>query len=193
MINKILNARFISSLKQENKLHQRSLFYWLTVIFNSVSDERIKEVGPDRACAEWLLKNGAYVKWKNSPNYLKDYNVLIEQKESNYIQSVEAVNAGITHVGFPYFENCNHIEEIKLISCRYICNRAMLMLSCLKDSLTHLEVIDCPSVTDEGLYKLGKLENLKKLKLEGLKYVENPNDVKKQLKQCLPNIHIVWT
>lgn len=193
MINKILNGRLISSLRQENKFQQRSLFYWLTKIFNSVSKERIKEVGPDRACAEWLLKNGAYVKWKNSSDYLKDYNVLIAQKGSNYIQSVEAVNAGITYVGFPYFEGCNHIEEVKLIRCRYICNKAMLKLLYLKNSLTHLEVIDCPSVTDEGLHKLGELENLKKLKLEGLTYVENPNDVKKQLKHHLPNIQIEWT
>ena len=26
--------------------------------------ERIKDVGPDRACAEWLLRCGAGLKWK---------------------------------------------------------------------------------------------------------------------------------
>ncbi|KAF7415077.1 hypothetical protein HZH68_003566 [Vespula germanica] len=157
---------------------------------SSVDKKRIEEVGPDQACAEWLLRNGAYVKWKNSSEYLKDYNILIKQTGTNYIQSIEAENAGITYVGFPYFDGCKYIEEVKLIRCPYICNRAMSSLSYLKESLTHLEVIECASVTDEGLYKLKKLQKLKILKLEGMPYLKNPNDVRKQLMESLPNAKI---
>lgn len=57
-----------------------------------------------------------------------------------------------------YLDGCKYIEEVKLIRCPYICNRAMSSLSYLKESLTHLEVIECASVTDEGLYKLKKLQ-----------------------------------
>lgn len=67
-----------------------------------VDQERIRSVGPDRACAEWLLRNGASVKWKNFSEYLKDYNSLPE-KNQYYIQAVDATDSGITHVGFPYF------------------------------------------------------------------------------------------
>ncbi|XP_046837765.1 ATP synthase subunit s, mitochondrial [Vespa crabro] len=190
MINQILNGKLSSFIRQENGLTKRSLFYWLTVIFNSVDKRRIEEVGPDQACAEWLLKNGAYVKWKNSSEYLTDYNVLIKQTGINYIQSVKAENSGITYVGFPYFDGCKHIEEVKLIRSRYICNRAMSLLSFLKESLTHLEVIECPSVTDEGLYKLKKLQKLKILKLEGMPYLKDPADVRKQLMESLPNTKI---
>ena len=33
---------------------------------------RIKDVGPDRACAEWLLRCGAVVKWKGKGKYFRE-------------------------------------------------------------------------------------------------------------------------
>ncbi|KAK2578930.1 hypothetical protein KPH14_011136 [Odynerus spinipes] len=190
MFKQVLNGRLIASVGHEKTLSRRPLFYWLTVIFNRVDSERIKEVGPDRACAEWLLKNGAYVKWQNSSEYLTDYNFLLEEKGTKYIQAVKAVDAGITYVGFPYFDGCKHIEKVKLIDCRYICNTAMHMLSYLKDSLKHLEVIGCASVTDEGLSSLKNLKNLKILKLGEMPYLQNPDAIKKELTECLPNTEI---
>lgn len=68
-----------------------------------VDQERIQLIGPDHACAEWLLRNGASVKWKNFSKYLKDYNSLPSEKNQYYIQAVDATDSGITHVGFPYF------------------------------------------------------------------------------------------
>lgn len=68
-----------------------------------VDEDRIKEVGPDLACAEWLLKNGAFVRWKGVPELLTDYNVLSSQGHTRRIEAVDANNAGISHVGFPYF------------------------------------------------------------------------------------------
>lgn len=152
--------------------------------------ERIKEVGPDRACAEWLLRNGAFVKWKGSSEYLTNYDTLMELKETKHIQAVEAKNAGITYQGFPHFAGCKYIEELKLVKCPYICNEAMSKLSYLKESLNHLEVISCQTVTDEGLVTLKNLRNLKVLKLEDLPYVEDKNAIKKELTDSLPNAKI---
>ena len=33
-------------------------------IDNQVDSERVKEVGVDRACAEWILRCGGGVQWK---------------------------------------------------------------------------------------------------------------------------------
>ena len=41
---KLVNRSFISHAMQQ----------WLMPFFNQVDYSRIKEVGPDRACAEWL-------------------------------------------------------------------------------------------------------------------------------------------
>lgn len=73
----------------------------LFVSQQSVDAERIKEIGPDRACAEWLLKNGAYVRWKHFTEPLTDYNAL-PASGNYYIEAIEANDAGICDVGFPY-------------------------------------------------------------------------------------------
>jgi len=103
----------------------KELFYWLTIPFNRypkihyyiiklfvniqlliiilrVDYERIKSIGPDRACAEWLLKNGASVRWKGFSEYLKDYDKLQSDQTQYYIQAIDGTDSGITHVGFPY-------------------------------------------------------------------------------------------
>lgn len=73
-----------------------------------MDESRIKEVGPDRACAEWLLRCGAGVKWDKGPDeYLRDYNSL---PAGNYralkIGEIDATNSAIMHIGFPHFSNC---------------------------------------------------------------------------------------
>ena len=57
-----------------NIVSTRGFYAWLNSIFNRVDPNRIKEVGPDRACAEWLIRCGASVKWVNSQKFMKDYN-----------------------------------------------------------------------------------------------------------------------
>lgn len=67
-----------------------------------VDQERIRSVGPDRACAEWLLRNGASVRWKGFSKHLSDYNSLPSDETRYYIQAIDATDSGITHVGFPH-------------------------------------------------------------------------------------------
>ena len=98
---------------------QRNLFSWLYPFFNSVDRNRINEVGPDRACAEWLLKNGASVKWSNSDNFLKDYNSLPVTANRNLkVQEVDATDSSIMNIGFPYFHGLNQFDTLKLINCK---------------------------------------------------------------------------
>ncbi|CAK9832340.1 ATP synthase subunit s, mitochondrial [Anthophora retusa] len=162
----------------------KSLFYWLTIIFNRVDLDSIKELGPDLACAQWLLRNGAAVRWTNSKELTRDYNKL-PSNNNHYIEAVDATDSGICHVGFPHFKGCNYIKDVKLINCVYIDNAAMGALSILKDTLTHLEVVDCKSVENEGLRKLKVLKNLETLKLKGLPAVAD-DSICKELGEALP-------
>lgn len=190
MITKILNGLSTSNRKMLNG----GLFYWLTIIFNRVDQERIRSVGPDRACAEWLLRNGASVRWKGFSKHLSDYNSLpVESDETRYyIQAVDATDSAITHVGFPHFVGCRYIDEIKLIRCFYLYNGALPFLSAVKDTLTTLEIKDCESITDNGVRSLKKLTNLKTLKLSGMPYLEDKNLLKKELADALPDCTIVF-
>jgi ATP synthase, H+ transporting, mitochondrial F0 complex, subunit s len=68
-----------------------------------VDPSRIKEVGPDRACAEWLLRCGAGLRWKNSKTILKDYNSLPVTSGGQKIAEIDATGSAIMDCGFPYF------------------------------------------------------------------------------------------
>lgn len=81
--------------------------YSRLIIYECVSRpdrERIKEVGPERSCAEWLLRCGANVRWKGADNWLRDFNLLPPVNMKNYvIEELEAVEAGIMTIGFDHF------------------------------------------------------------------------------------------
>lgn len=73
-----------------------------------MDDDRIKEIGPDLACAEWLMKNGAKVRWKGCKEYVHHYdclpNISPVHRKQFLIQQVYAGNeASISHLGFSYF------------------------------------------------------------------------------------------
>ena len=66
--------------------------------------ERIKEVGAERACAEWLLRCGAHVKWKDASVFHTDYNTLQTlNPRSVVIEEVNADKAAVMDIGFIHF------------------------------------------------------------------------------------------
>jgi len=85
-----------------------------------MDDDRIKEVGPNMACAEWLMKNGAHVRWKGCEEFVSHYNHLPNMEHGSHKQfEIEEVLAGkeasISHIGFRYFSKyTNNITIAKL-------------------------------------------------------------------------------
>jgi hypothetical protein len=79
------------------------LSYGGNIPCSRVDDKRIAEVGPDRACAEWLMRNGAFVKWTDDREFLKDYNALPAEGDIRYIQEIDATDSSVMHYGFEYF------------------------------------------------------------------------------------------
>ncbi|XP_033326032.2 ATP synthase subunit s, mitochondrial isoform X2 [Megalopta genalis] len=179
-------GRLNSSVQHCTRHQHKSIFYWLTVAFNSVNEERRKQLGPDISCAEWLLRNGAFVKWKDSPEEITDYNALPTTYANYKIEVVNAIDAGISYVGFPHFEGCKHIKTIKLDNCRYINDKAISMLPILESSLTQVLLLNLKSITDDGLRELKNLKNLEEIDLQGLSYVENLEAVCAEIKAALP-------
>jgi hypothetical protein len=55
---------------------------WVNMIFNRVDRSRLKKVGAERLCTEWLLKNGAAVRFTTTqPGQIHtDYNSLPSDK-----------------------------------------------------------------------------------------------------------------
>lgn len=158
-----------------------------------VDSDRIKEVGPDVACAEWLMRNGALVKWVGHSRYLKDYNLLVspnQTRNQRFIEEVDATESSIMSMGFSHFNGCNHIRSIKFHRCPNIEDKALKNLLILKDSLEELQVVSCGNVTDKGVKTLVNLKNLKNLVLRDLPAVENTDECAQHIKQALPKCEI---
>ena len=68
-----------------------------------VDPSRIKDVGPDRAAAEWLLRCGAGVKWKDHETKLIDYNSLpAGSYRTLFIEEIDGTDSCIMSIGFPH-------------------------------------------------------------------------------------------
>ncbi|KAK7793123.1 hypothetical protein R5R35_006517 [Gryllus longicercus] len=171
---------------------RRHFWAWLNIVWNRVDNDRIQEVGPDLACAEWLMRNGALVKWAGKADYLKDYDSLKEGegKGGYYIEEIDATEASIMHVGFPHFHGCKHIKKIKLQRCSNVEDKALKSLEILKNSLQHLQVISCGNVTDKGVKSLTTLVNLETLLLYDLPEVKCCKDCALILQESLPKCQV---
>lgn len=173
---------------------KRTIFDYLVIFFNRVNADRLERFGPDRTCAEWLLRNGAGVKWVDSQDYIRDYNALPLEGHVHYIQEVDATNSSISHHGFDHFRGCNHITKLVLSSCCYISDDGLVMLSdVVGPTLRHLELCRCEDISENGLKAIKKLPNLRSLVVRDLPYVKNAEKVIRDLKTALPRAHIYFT
>jgi len=127
ILNKLrTKLNFVFKTKNDHFLpKQRQFWYWLNnawnkylylyslgysftnyFIFNEKSYDlkRVEEVGPNRACTEWLLKCGAHVKFVNWGSYCNDYNKIPPGGFEAYkIEEIRAENSCIMARGFEYF------------------------------------------------------------------------------------------
>ncbi|XP_044265186.1 ATP synthase subunit s, mitochondrial [Tribolium madens] len=168
----------------------RPFFHWLDIVFNRVDEERRKIVGPDRSCAEWLLRNGAHVKWEHCNEFLTDYNKLPSDRIRLHLVEVYASEASIMHYGFDHFVGCEHIRKIIFHKCYHLENEALKGLTALKNSLLYLQITECLNITESGLIHLNTLNNLKELILADLPYIKEKEKILDKLQHNLPHCTI---
>ncbi|XP_037072466.1 ATP synthase subunit s, mitochondrial-like isoform X1 [Pollicipes pollicipes] len=170
---------------------RRNIWGWLNAIFNKVDASRIDSVGPDRACAEWLLRCGAHFRWRSQPGWQTDYNSLPPGgSKKNYIEEINADNAAIMHIGFHHFRGLSSLRRIRFHYCGYLDDTGLRYLEYLSHSLESLEISSCGNVTMDGLRHLAKLKALKELRLFDLPEVEDRAACVRELKQLLPGCRI---
>ncbi|XP_049872324.1 ATP synthase subunit s, mitochondrial [Pectinophora gossypiella] len=169
---------------------KRTFWEYVNMMFNKPDPDRIKLVGPDRACAEWVLRNGGRVMWETGKR-LADYNSLpADDQPVPKLVEIDGTDSSISHYGFPHLTGCTKLERIILHNDLYIDNRAMKGLSHGKTTLTHVQLSKCADVTDEGVKEIKILDKLKTLVLYDLASVKNLEECKQYLKSQLPNCNI---
>ncbi|XP_058449878.1 ATP synthase subunit s, mitochondrial isoform X2 [Malaya genurostris] len=168
------------------KIPNRGFWAWVNMMFNRVDENRLKLVGPDRLCAEWLLRNGAKAKFVNIPNMQINYNLLPQDSVPVLIEELDGTESGIMHIGFDHLKGLKHLRKVKLHKCVYLEDRALAKLRIVADTLEDLEVSSCKNISDAGLLQLKDLKKLKQLKTYDLPYVRDIGAVESSLKQALP-------
>lgn len=72
----LANSTLLPSSPSLNVVVSRTFMGWFVNIWNKYDQDRVSAVGPDRACAEWVLRCGGSIQWKGAATPLKDYNAL---------------------------------------------------------------------------------------------------------------------
>ncbi|XP_071962954.1 ATP synthase subunit s, mitochondrial-like isoform X2 [Antedon mediterranea] len=170
---------------------QRCLWGMLNSIFNKFDQNRVNEVGPDRAAAEWLLRCGAAVKFSGYEKWNDDYNSLPTGAKDRYrIEAVDATDSSIMHIGFDHFRGLEKMRSLKLHHATYITDESMDKLEILKDSLEDIQVTSCGDVSDKGIASLCKLCKLQYIFLCDLPAVRDIESVLNTLRTALPNCEV---
>ena len=169
---------------------RRTLWEYLNVVFNSVNEERLKMFGPDRTCAEWILRNGGKVKFLDEKEYLDDYNKLPPEKTKLQLTEVDASDSSISHYGFPHFVGCKNITKLILHNCSFIKDDAFPLMKPLDGTLKYLQVSKCRRITSKGILQISEIQSLTDLNLFDLPIKRD--NVLEELKKKLPKCNITF-
>jgi len=163
------------------------LFYsWLIEVFNRKDTSRVKEVGPDRAAAEWIIRNGGKVKYSNSITWLNNYVTLPYGKNLELVQ-IDADGVSLTSNGLQHLAGLKSLHHLDLTGCRHITH--LESLPEVADSLVYLNLTGCTGVSD--LSPLATLKKLETLILIDTLGGSKRNDVISALKRELTACNII--
>ncbi|KAF9423583.1 hypothetical protein HW555_001138 [Spodoptera exigua] len=187
-VRKVLRTTPRTFVPRNNQV--RTFWEYVNMMFNKPDPDRIKQLGPDRACAEWVLRNGGKVIWEGGKK-LDDYNSLPpEGIPVPKLVTIDGTDSSISHYGFPHLIGCEKLSNIILHNADYIDDRALKGLSFGQNTLTHLQVSKCVNVTDAGLKSLVSLDKLEILLMFNLMSVENLQECKQYIQKHLPKCKV---
>ncbi|XP_053669930.1 ATP synthase subunit s, mitochondrial [Anopheles nili] len=177
----------VSSMGLHQKPLNRPFWGWVNMMFNRVDRSRLKKVGPDRLCAEWLLKNGAKAKFVKDSRTHVHFNALPLESQPVVMEELDGTDSGIMHIGFDHLQGLNHLRKVTLHNCVYIDDQALWKLRYAGDTLEEVHISKCGNVTDHGLLHLKQLLKLQQVKTFDLPNVKNMQQVESTLRSILPN------
>ncbi|VDL70066.1 unnamed protein product [Nippostrongylus brasiliensis] len=201
-------AKFVQALGKHNIPGLR----WLLEGFNYYDMQRVKEVGPDRAAAEWIVRCGGAVNiacrycsifvfgFDNIADTFNDYNALIKRTaeldprvpaDRVKVTHIHAVDASVTGYGCRHFNGLEGIKEVRFIRCDTLHDFGLeYMAKAVGNRLEYLEIEECRRITEFGLVHLETCTALKSLLLCRLKAVHGREKVLQKLKAALPGTEI---
>ncbi|CAF1405489.1 unnamed protein product [Rotaria sordida] len=180
----ILTRRLTSNISLTNN---RQFWSWLNYVWNRYDRKRVQEIGPDRACAEWLLRCSGSVRFKNWTSITSDYNAIPSGGPGQCkLEEIRAIKACITSDGFAYLDGLTDLKKIHLEKCDQVGDGSIIRFKKVNDTLESIALIDLVQISDNGLSNLSDLKNLKQIILARLPGIKNREGIIKLLHNELP-------
>lgn len=186
-----VGSKLLQIRQQFLTISPRTFWWFVYAAFNRVDEERLREVGPDRICAEWILRNGGTISLADQPDdgsaeqLVTQYNSLPRHRRCQ-VSGIFARDIAIMNLGFDHLLGCKQVRTVVLDNCAYMENDSLAKLSYVRQSLRHLEIRSCPMVETSGLLTLRSLDRLKTLTVTDVRAVRNLSEIERRLKDSLP-------
>lgn len=171
-------------------------FRGLLDAFNYYDKSRVKQVGADRAAAEWVVRCEGKVRFDTVDIEFNDYNTLIKEtskldpskeKDLVHVVSIDATDASITGYGCRHFSGLDFLKDVRFVRCKKLTDIGIFyMKNAVKDNLISLEIGSCPRITEDGLKHICSFAKLRSLILHDLSGVSDKGAILKLLKKHLP-------
>lgn len=172
----------------------RTLWGYVAIAFNRVDLDRQQLVGPDRLCAEWVIKNGGGICTTVAPDrVIRDYNTLPPEHFKFKIKVVDGSGASLMKIGLDHFRGCNRIDTVIFHQCKHLESDGLDGIIHLKDTLKSLQISECDNISDDGFAILEQMTHLERLHIFNMRYVKDFDGLIAKLKKALPNCHIETT
>lgn len=170
---------------------------WLNMVANRCDPDRIKQVGPDKAAAEWIVRCGGAVKWRSprstNTQFDNNYDHIAFIQAGSVLEEVDATNSTIAALGFVHFKDLKHLKRLIIANNPYLRDDAFQQLHYLKDCLQHLELKGCVNISDNGVKAaVEQLPKLKTLTLETLMNVKDHEGISAFVSHTRPSCQVIY-
>ncbi|CAG9768525.1 unnamed protein product [Ceutorhynchus assimilis] len=136
-------------------------------------EERHNILGPELACAHFIVFRGGAVKFHNDNKWIKavngEYVLPTKYQKNMYLQAIDCSNMSLRYEGLDNLRDLNNVEWLSFKNCKHIDDFCMDVVSNIfSHSLRYLDLRDCMGVTERGLGAVYKMPELNILYLDDL-------------------------
>uniref|UniRef100_A0A5S6QXL1 ATP synthase subunit s, mitochondrial n=1 Tax=Trichuris muris TaxID=70415 RepID=A0A5S6QXL1_TRIMR len=142
--------------------------------YNRYSEKTVAKVGPQMACAYWLLRCAAEFRIKGSKEFISTKARLKSLQPGFLIEEIDLTDSCVSGPGFKHLRLLDSIKIVHCVHCGWVNDDglATLMFN-LQSSLETIEIINCGSISGAGLVQLQHLKKVKRIRLHNLPLVRD--------------------